>query len=161
VESDLRNHITPFFGGRELGAIEPKDIERYIAAKLKTLAPKTVRNHLNTMHSIFDIGMRLDWCQRNPIKLADRPVIKTTETRIKFLSPPELEQLLVLPYPTDALGSIEPTLYLTAAMTGLRQGELIGLRWRDVDLDARKLRVVSEGPAPALAHYPDRHSRRS
>ena len=41
------------------------------------------------------------------------------------------------------MGRIEPTLYLTAAMTGLRQGELLGLRWRDVDFEARKLRVVS------------------
>jgi integrase len=43
----------------------------------------------------------------------------------------------------SAFGSIEPTLYLTAAMTGLRQGELLGLRWRDVDLDARRVRVVA------------------
>ena len=143
VASDLRNHIAPFFGSTELGRIEPRDIERYIAAKLETLAPKTVRNHLNTIHSIFDIGMRLDWCHRNPVKLADRPVIKAAETRIKFLSQPELEKLLALGYPADALGRIEPTLYLTAAMTGLRQGELIGLRWRDVDLEARRVRVVS------------------
>jgi integrase len=143
VASDLRNHIAPFFGSTELDRIEPGDIERYIATKLKTLAPKTVRNHLNTMHSVFELGMRLDWCQRNPVKLADRPVIKTTETRIKFLSQPELEKLLALPYPADALGRIEPTLYLTAAMTGLRQGELLGLRWRDVDLGARRIRVVS------------------
>jgi integrase len=59
VESDLRNHIAPFFAGKELGKIEPRDIERYIAAKLKTLAPKTVRNHLNTMHSVFEIGQRM------------------------------------------------------------------------------------------------------
>jgi integrase len=143
VASDLRNHIAPFFGGTELDKIEPRDIERYIALKLKTLAPKTVRNHLNTMHSVFELGMRMGWCQRNPVKLADRPVIKTTETRIKFLDQPELEKLLALPYPHDAFGRIEPTLYLTAAMTGLRQGELIGLRWRDIDFDARKVRVVS------------------
>jgi integrase len=143
VESDLRNHIAPFFADKELDKIEPSDIERYIAVKLKTLAPKTVRNHLNTMHSIFEIGLRLHWCWRNPVKLADRPIIKTTETRIKFLDQPELERLLALPHPSDAFGSIEPTLYLTAAMTGLRQGELIGLRWRDIDLTARKIRVVS------------------
>ncbi len=77
------------------------------------------------------------------MKLADRPTVKKTETRIQFLDQPELEQLLAAPYPDHAFGRIEPTLYLTAAMTGLRPGELLGLRWRDVDLDARKIRVVS------------------
>jgi integrase len=143
VASDLRNHIVPFFGEQEMSRIGPQDIERYIAAKLQTHAPKTVRNHLNTMHSLFEIGQRLDWCTRNPVKLADRPVIKQTETRIKFLDQEELERLLEAPYPDDAWGRMEPTLYLTAAMTGLRQGELLGLRWRNVDLPARKVRVVS------------------
>jgi hypothetical protein len=39
VASDLRNHIVPFLGDRELDRIEPKDVERYIAVKLGTLAP--------------------------------------------------------------------------------------------------------------------------
>lgn len=42
----------------------------------------------------------------------------------------------------DALARVDRALYLTAAMTGLRQGELLGLRWRDVDWAAQKVRVV-------------------
>ena len=143
VASDLRNHIVPFFGDRTLDRITPDDIERYIAVKQRTLAIKTIRNHIVTMHSVFEAGLRKGWCQTNPVKLADRPVIRTTETRIKYLDQDELEKLLVVPYPDDAFGRIEPTLYLTAAMTGLRQGELLGLRWRDIDFEARRVRVVS------------------
>jgi integrase len=143
VASDLRNHIVPFFGGMTIDRITSEDIERYVAAKRRTLAIKTIRNHVGTMHSVFEVGLRKGWCQRNPVKLADRPTIKKTETRIQFLELAEVEKLLAAPYPDDAFGRIEPTLYLTAAMTGLRQGELIGLRWRDVDFDARKIRVVA------------------
>ena len=121
----------------------PRDIERYILVKRKTLAIKTVRNHLNTIHSVFELGLRRGWCQSNPVKLAERPVIRKAETRIKFLDQDELERLLATPSPPDAFGGVERTLYLTAAMTGLRQGELLGLRWRDIDFAARKVRVVS------------------
>ena len=95
----LDNQAT-HFAGKTLERIRPADIERYVAAKRRTLAVKTIRNHVNTMHSIFDLGLRKGWCQTNPVKLADRPTVKKTETRIQFLEQSELEQLLAAPYST-------------------------------------------------------------
>src|SRR5205807_1959229 len=57
-----------------------------------------------------------------------------------FLDAEELEAL-VEAVPDDELGRMERPLYLTAAMTGLRQGELLALRWRDVDSAAGFIRV--------------------
>ncbi len=148
VASDLRNHIVPFFDKTTLDKISPKDIERYVLAKKsgaggrRKLAPKTISNHITTMHSIFELGVREGWCASNPVKQADRPKIRKNKTRIRFLTPDEVDQLAQTPFPKDAWGRIEPTLYLTAAMTGIRQSELIALRWRDIDFNARRIRVV-------------------
>jgi integrase len=59
---------------------------------------------------------------------------------VRFLDQPELDALLVA-VPADDVGRVERVLYLTAAMTGMRQGELLALRWGDVDWAARRIRV--------------------
>ena len=69
-------HLAPFFDDRALAEITPDDVERYVRVKSKTLAMKTIRNHVNTLHSIFEIGVRKGWCPANPVKVADRPQIK-------------------------------------------------------------------------------------
>lgn len=65
----------------------------------------------------------------------------------------------------DELARVDRVLYLVAAMTGLRQGELLGLRWRDVDWSAQKIRVVHpyvrRRNAPAYAEmFPDESRRK-
>jgi integrase len=76
----------------------------------------------------------------NPCKLVDKRRSPSAATEIRFLDEAELEALL-REVPDDPLGRVERVLYLTAAMTGLRQGELLALRWRDVDWMASRLRV--------------------
>ena len=45
--------------------------------------------------------------------------------------------------PDNEIGRVERVMYLCAATTGLRQGELFGLRWRDIDWTAGKIRVLN------------------
>jgi len=70
------------------------------------------------------------WARENPVKRAAKPEGEGSP-EIRFLTLKEVEAVL-LAVPDDVLGSMEATLYLTAAMTALRQGELLGLRWSDV-----------------------------
>lgn len=145
VESSIRVHlaVAPQFKGKDLAQLTEDHVERFIDAKLAAgLAPKTIRNLLGVLHSIFELGQRRKWCVANPVKLAEGPKVRRNKTRIRFLTQEELEALVRVDFPEDALGSIEPTLYLVAAMTGLRQNELIALRWRHIDWLSQRIRVV-------------------
>ena len=140
-KSTLRVHLVPFFGARALDRIGARDVEAFITFEARAgRATKSILNYLGFLHSIFAYGERRGWCSRNPCKLVDKPRNPSAATEIRFLDEAELEALL-LEVPVDPLGRVERVLYLTAAMTGLRQGELLALRWRDVDWMASRLRV--------------------
>ena len=137
----LRRHLGPFFGKRPLGVIEPSEIGNYIATKRQAgLAMKTVTNHLQFAHGVFAFSLRRGWVATNPVAMADRPPAAPADPDIRFLEREELEALLRAAA-DDYLGSLDRVLWLTAAMTGLRRGELAALRWRDVDWTARVIRV--------------------
>ncbi len=63
-----------------------------------------------------------------------------SDADIRFLDDEELEALRRA-VPEKGLGPLDQVLYLTGVMTGLRQGELLGLRWRDIDWAAARVRV--------------------
>jgi len=112
-----------------------------MAAKVaESKAPKSIRNYLGLLHSLFVYAERKGWTHSNPVKHVEKPRAGSDDPDIRFLDQDELDAL-ARAVPDDVLGRLERPLYLTAAMTGLRQGELIGLRWRDVDWPAGRLRV--------------------
>ncbi len=140
-ESMLRVHLGPGFTETPLTAVTPARVERYVRDRLRAgSSPKTVRNQLGLLHSVFRFGQKRGWCTANPTSQVDRPRDLPTDADIRFLDGDELQALLAR-VPSDALGAVEAPLYLTAAMTGLRQGELLALRWHDVDWVAGRLRV--------------------
>jgi integrase len=139
-ESYLRVHLLPFFGRRALEQITPDEVEAFIAAKRQEgKAVKSILNYVGLLNTLFAHGMKRGWCTSNPVKSIDKPRDRR-DPEIRFLNQDELEALLGAT-PDDLLGSVERVLYLAAAMTGLRRGELLALRWRDVDWDAGLIRV--------------------
>ncbi len=101
---------------------------------------KTRSNALKLLSQIFAFANRREWCRQNPCALVDRPAVEPSAD-IRFLNQDELEAPAVRGRPNEPLGNTDFTLFLTAAMTGLRQGELLALRWGDVDWDAKRIRV--------------------
>jgi integrase len=69
----------------------------------------------------------------------DLPPVRTSE-EIRFLTTAEVDALAKAAVEGEHQ-ALDRALYVVAAMTGLRQGELIALRWQDVDRDARRVRV--------------------
>ncbi len=140
-ESSLRVHLDPFFGKLALEKIGRSDVEHFMAEKLADgMAPKSVRNYLGLLHSLFEYAERQEWTRGNPCKLVEKPGEQEGDADIRFLDEDELEALLRA-VPDGGLGPLDRVLYLAAAMTGLRQGELLGLRWRDIDWAAARVRV--------------------
>lgn len=126
---------------KSVGAIKTADVESYVAAmKSKGRSTKTIANHLNFLHGLFAFAMRRGWAHSNPVAAIERPRALEADPDIRFLDREEIEDLLAA-VPDDRLGMVERPLYLTATMGGLRQGELIALRWCDVDWKAKVIRV--------------------
>lgn len=95
---------------------------------------------MSVLHGIFAFALEKKYVKSNIVGSVKRPEA-STDPEVRFLNLAELEALHRTP-PDTPLGNVDRTLYLVGANTGLRQGELLGLRWRNVDWMARRVRVV-------------------
>ncbi len=123
-----------------------------------SIGAKSVRNHVGTLSAMFRHAMhpRRRWATINPCDAIDLPA-RLQSDEIRFLTTGEVEQLA-----TSAVDGehhqLDGALYLTAAMTGLRQGEQIALRWQDIDWNAQRIRVSR---SHVLGEFGTPKSRRS
>jgi integrase len=103
--------------------------------------PKTVRNYVGTLSAIYRYAMhsRRRWATANPVDDVELPELEGQED-IRFLDPVEVRALVAAAV-AGAHQALDRAFYVTAAMTGLRHGEVIALRWRDVDWTAMRIRV--------------------
>ena len=144
-ERRIRTHIVPALGTIALQDLDAVRLDRLYADLLdhggpggRPLAPKTVRNvHVIVRKALAD-ATRKRLVSRNVAVDADPPKVPGPgEREMATWTPEELKTFL------KAIGTHRLAAgYVLAASTGMRRGEVLGLRWSDVDLDLRTLSVI-------------------
>jgi integrase len=139
----VRVHLAPYFENKPLRKITPADIEAFMAHKIREgKAVKSVLNYVGLLHGIFEFAVKQGWVDSNPCQRVEKPKRNTGDPIKRFLDLPELEALLRSVAQADSpMAATDRLIYLTAATAGLREGEIFGLRWRDIDWLAEKIRV--------------------
>jgi integrase len=134
--SDYRHtarRIVADLGERRIEDVTPELLERW-----KTTidaSNRTVAKYLVILHGIFGRAMKVWRLPGNPVAEVERPRFRVSDDVDAF--PPEEVHALVRAAGTEQ----DACLYLTAAFTGLRLGELLALQWRDVDFAGEVVRV--------------------
>jgi integrase len=134
-EQFVRIHLIPALGRTPVAKISPQQVARLWAQRLETGSSPTTVHHLHSLlHKALGDAQRLGLVPRNVTDLVDPPRNASREMRV--LSAEQVRTLL-----DAAQGDRLEALYVLALSTGMREGELLGLHWRDVHVD---------GKAPAL-----------
>lgn len=164
-EMHVAKHLVPRLGGVPLVAVSPAHLNAFYADLLDHgrrsdgtgLSPTTVRRVHATVHKALADAVRWGRLARNPADQSDPPRSATTEMSVWS---PEQLRTFVDSVRDDRLFAG----WLLAATTGMRRGEILGLRWRDVDLDAatvsiRQIRTVANYQVVALTPKTDKGAR--
>lgn len=139
----IEGYLDPRWGNWPLAAIRPADVAELRDDLLRPyreprpLSPRTVVHHLTIAHSVFKFATREFGLVTNPAAadLVDRPSVHYSGDFVTLDAGDLAALARAAADPQDA------ALYLTAAYTGLRQGELLALRWGDIDFASQRVHV--------------------
>ena len=129
--------IAPAFD-KKAQKITRADVQAWVVARARVVGPKTVKNNFSLMHQIFAWAVKMEILSASPCDYIDLPKQKKPDPR--YLDAESMPRFLA------ALDS-EPRTWLRvllslAAFAGLRKGEILGLKWSDVDLASGSFSVV-------------------
>ncbi len=134
-EAIIRLHLVPTLGKVKLQKLTAQQLDRLYTQKLEEgLHPTTVTAIHNMLHMALDKAIRLGLLGRNVCELVSPPRVMHKE-----IKPLTLEQILMLL--EAAKGHPLEALFVLAVTTGMRRGELFGLKWQDIDLTKGVLHV--------------------
>ena len=134
IQSIAEHHLIPALGHIQLKQLHPQAIQAYYGKACEKLSARSVHYHHRILKQSLKYAVRQGYLGRNPCELVDPP--SPRKKPMRTLTPGEVEVLL-----HSAQDNYYYPVIYTAVSTGLRQAELLGLRWRDIDLDYLSISV--------------------
>ncbi|MGO4496393.1 tyrosine-type recombinase/integrase [Paenibacillus sp. 2RAB27] len=142
-EGHLKNHILPVIGNIPLQKVKVNHIELLIKtlqekvlANGKKLAGGTIKKIYNLVQTSFKAAVQKEYIIRDPFTLLDKgskPQAK--KANVDYWTKEETKEFL------NSFEHRQKILFILAIYTGMRRGEILGLRWKDVDLENGQLRI--------------------
>ncbi|MEW6686314.1 MAG: site-specific integrase [Candidatus Edwardsbacteria bacterium] len=129
----ITKHLIPVMGDYLLTELTTGMLQRYVAMRLEKVKPKTVINELVPIKEMFKHAVRWGYIKVNPAEHVERPRVEKEEMEI--LTPEEIRLFL------EHVTSKYKTFFLTAILTGMRRGELLGLQWSDINWNHNQIHV--------------------
>jgi len=150
VDGYRRNcdYVIPVLGGRRLDSLTPLDLNKLYTALLESgrrlkvggLSPRSVRYVHVVLHKALKDAVDAGTLERNVAAKAKPPRANSVKApEMAWWKPADL-RIFLDETKTEPLGP----LFRVAAMTGMRRGEVCGVRWSDVDLDKARIRVAHQ-----------------
>jgi integrase len=131
----VEKHLIPEFGVAPIQSLRPERIERFQAALLRagTLSARSVQIIRQVLGNILKDARKKGLLAANPMEAVD--TIDVPKRELRFLTVEQIAQLC------QHAGPMYGTLFALQALCGLRAGEVLALRWADVDLPGGRLSV--------------------
>ena len=118
--------LKKIFSGKCLHEITSYDVEKFKSERIKEVSPATVNRAMAVLKSMFNRAIEWGKAKNNPCKAVK--LFKESAPRLRFLEKEEIEKLLA-----NCSKHLKP-IVIVALNTGMRKGEILGLKWHDIDI---------------------------
>ncbi len=152
-EGHIRNHFDDF-KDLKINRITLAIVEKFISARqVEGMKIGTLRKILVTLGQIFGYAVRHKYLDHNPLRDAERPRGQGQERegndKTYIMTPDQIKGFL-----ESVTDQKYHTLFLLAIMTGARQGELLGLKWSDIDWELKQVYIQRTGSSLPKTYIP-------